>query len=180
MQEYHDGILLFTIMEEMVWNKAMADTLGLEAYYKSKPDLFKWGEHFDGMIIECQTAEARQKTDEVLATGETDPFVITGLINTAENENLVKINKGRWEKGDNAIVNYYIWSAEKPSDLDEALVFVNGKVLASANKNLFEARGLYVSEYQDFLEKEWVKQLRSKYPVKVNKKLLKKVKPVSK
>jgi peptidyl-prolyl cis-trans isomerase SurA len=34
---------------------------------------------------------------------------------------------------------------------------------------------MYISEYQNFLEKEWLKELRKKYKVKVNKKLLKSI-----
>jgi peptidyl-prolyl cis-trans isomerase SurA len=33
--EYHDGILLFDIMDQQVWSKASADTIGLQAYYKN-------------------------------------------------------------------------------------------------------------------------------------------------
>ena len=33
-QEYHDGILLFDIMDQQVWSKAVSDTLGLEAFHE--------------------------------------------------------------------------------------------------------------------------------------------------
>ncbi|MBQ1652709.1 MAG: peptidylprolyl isomerase, partial [Bacteroidales bacterium] len=35
MKEYHDGILLFALTNEAVWNKAIADSTGLEAYYET-------------------------------------------------------------------------------------------------------------------------------------------------
>ena len=35
VSEYHDGILLFNIMEQEVWGKASKDTSGLESYYKT-------------------------------------------------------------------------------------------------------------------------------------------------
>jgi peptidyl-prolyl cis-trans isomerase SurA len=38
-----------------------------------------------------------------------------------------------------------------------------------------EARASVVSDYQDNLEKEWLEQLRKKYPVKVNDKAKKNV-----
>jgi peptidyl-prolyl cis-trans isomerase SurA len=41
-------------------------------------------------------------------------------------------------------------------------------VLAPSPKPLNEARGLVTAAYQDQLEKEWIKELRAKYPVVVN------------
>ena len=35
MDEYHDGILLFDLMNEMVWSKAVNDTVGLNSFYSS-------------------------------------------------------------------------------------------------------------------------------------------------
>jgi peptidyl-prolyl cis-trans isomerase SurA len=35
-------------------------------------------------------------------------------------------------------------------------------------KELDDARGYAVAEYQDYLEKQWNAELRSKYPVKLN------------
>ena len=39
-----------------------------------------------------------------------------------------------------------------------------------------DVRGLVAADYQEFLEKEWIKALRAKYPVKVNDDILKTVK----
>lgn len=39
-----------------------------------------------------------------------------------------------------------------------------------------DVRGAVTSDYQDYLEKNWVEALHSRYPVKINKKVLKKVK----
>ena len=35
MDEYHDGILLFDLMNERVWSKAVKDTSGLNQFYNS-------------------------------------------------------------------------------------------------------------------------------------------------
>ncbi len=53
MQEYHDGILLFEITEKEVWDKAIRDTLGLEAFFGESPSRYKENEldSVRGMVI---------------------------------------------------------------------------------------------------------------------------------
>jgi hypothetical protein len=56
------------------------------------------------------------------------------------------------------------------------LHFIRGDKIPPEPKTLNEARGLYVSDYQKYLEEKWIKELRAKYKVTVNKKLLKTLK----
>ena len=41
--EYHDGILLFDLMDKEVWKKAEKDTLGLQNYYEEHMNEYMWG-----------------------------------------------------------------------------------------------------------------------------------------
>ena len=82
MQEYRDGILLFNISKDMVWDKASKDEAKLKEIYE----------------------------------------------------------KGNFDKPYNKV------------------------------------RGIIISQYQDELEKEWIKQLREKYTIKVNQDILKSIK----
>ena len=44
-------------------------------------------------------------------------------------------------------------------------------------KELDEARGQITSDYQNYLESEWIKALKEKYPVEVNRELLSRINP---
>jgi peptidyl-prolyl cis-trans isomerase SurA len=44
------------------------------------------------------------------------------------------------------------------------------KIVPSGQLTFSEARASVISDYQDNLEKEWLIQLRKKYPVKINEK----------
>ncbi|HPR32547.1 MAG TPA: peptidylprolyl isomerase, partial [Prolixibacteraceae bacterium] len=179
LQEYHDGILLFSVMESDVWNVALQDTVGLEKYYEQNKGKYFFGEHFDGLYIKCYNEDARKKADSLIAAGITDPDQLTELINIDGEQN-IRIQKGKWERGSSRYVDFLVWKDTKPRDLDEPLYFMYGSLKDSAVKNLEEARGLYLSDYQDVIEKEWIKHLRDKYEVSVNKRLLKKVKSLKK
>jgi peptidyl-prolyl cis-trans isomerase SurA len=45
---------------------------------------------------------------------------------------------------------------------------VKHNLVAPEPKLLKEAKGLITADYQNYLEEEWIKQLRSKYPYEVN------------
>ena len=79
--------------------------------------------------------------------------------------------------GDNKIVDNQVFKTKDklvPSK-DYPLSFVVGKLIAKP-EDYTDVRGLVTADYQEFLEKEWIKSLRSKYEVKVNDEILKIVK----
>ena len=174
-QEYHDGILLFNISEEKIWNFAAQDSTGLEEYYKKNGGKYLWEERFKGLIITCKDSATREEADKFLAA-DMPVAEITDLLN--KTEVVITFNEGAWEKGSNPVVDYYVWNGPEPANFDSELSFIKGDKIKPEPKTLNEARGLYVSDYQKFLEEKWIKELRSKYKITVNKKLLKTIKGV--
>ena len=174
-QEYHDGILLFNISEEKIWNFAAQDSTGLEEFYNKNSKKYLWEERFKGQIVTCKDEATRELADQYFAA-EMTVEEIADLLNKIENA--ITINEGAWEKGANQVVDYYVWNGPKPENFDDELTFIRGEKIPPSTKSLNEARGLYVSDYQKFLEENWIKDLRKKYKTKVNRKLLKTVKGV--
>lgn len=175
MQEYHDGILLFNISEEKIWNFAAQDSTGLEAFYEKNSKKYFWEERFKGSIITCKNTEIRDEAEKFLAEEITSEEILD-LLNV-ENE-MITITDGTWEKGSNPIVDYFVWNETKPDDLDVEVTFIRGNKIESEPKNLEEARGLFISDYQNFLEENWLKTLRRKYKIKINNKLIKTIEGV--
>ncbi len=175
MQEYHDGILLFNISEAKIWNFAAQDSAGLEVYYKQNSSKYSWEERFKGMIVTCKNDSVREEADKFFAAGMTVAEILDQL---NKKENLISITEGAWEKGANPVVDYFVWNGTEPNNFKSELTFVRGDKIPPEPKTLNEARGLYVSDYQKYLEDKWIKELREKYKVKVDKKLLKTIKSV--
>ena len=170
MQEYHDGILLFNISQEKVWNYAAQDTIGLQQFYEKNKKNYLWGERFKGYIVTCKDPESREEVEKYFAA-KMPVNEITDLMNS--NHERVTIKEGAWEKGSQPVVDYFVWNGPEPQDFKPEIMFVRGDLIPPEPKTLEEARGQYISDYQNYLEKEWVKALRKKYKIKVNKKLLK-------
>lgn len=172
VREYHDGLLLFAVSEKEIWKKASEDTTGLLAFYDINRDKYRWGERFRGMIVRCETPELKEEIEDKLDQ-EIPLEEILDMISV--DENLVSVQEGAWSKGENPVIDFYAWNGPQPQGWDSARGFVKGQLTGPEPKLLEEARGYHISDYQQFLEDNWIKELRAKYPVKINKKVLKKM-----
>jgi len=169
MQEYHDGMLLFNISQEKIWNFASEDTTGLQDFYSKLKEKHMWNERFKGSIITCKNADVHEEADELFGADMTVDEVLQHL---NENGEVITAETGAWEQGANTVVDYYVWNGETPKDFDSEITYVRGDIVGPEIKTLEEARGLYIADYQKYLEEKWVKELRRKYKVKVNKNIL--------
>lgn len=175
IQEYHDGILLFNISEEKIWNYAVEDSAGLQAFYDQLKNKHLWEERFKGSIITCKDSATREEAEKFLAA-EMTIEEITDQINAEDK--MISIETGAWEKGSNPVVDYFVWNEAKPANFNEEVTFIRGDKIPPEPKSLKDARGLYISDYQNYLEENWIKELRKKYKIKINKKLLKTIESV--
>ncbi|NME68945.1 peptidylprolyl isomerase [Flammeovirga aprica] len=65
-QEYEDGLLLFRVMEDCVWNKASQDTKGLEAYYEANKNSYMWDTRAVMSIYNTGSKQLMNETIEML------------------------------------------------------------------------------------------------------------------
>lgn len=179
MQEYRDGILLFDLTDQKVWSKAVKDTTGLEAFYQKNKSNYVWAERAEATVFTVTKPEDVARVQAILASID-DNTAITEKF-SADSINSVRIQTGKFEKGDNNYVDMTYWkpglSGELNSSVDKNIVFVKTKaILPPMEKALNEAKGIITSDYQTYLEKQWIEELRLKYPVTINQEILEKVK----
>jgi peptidyl-prolyl cis-trans isomerase SurA len=175
--EYRDGILLFDLTDQKVWSKAVKDTTGLKDFYEKNKNSYMWDERLDATIYTTKDPAIAKKTRNFLGTGLNDEAILKE-INTDTTRRLT-IESGKFSKKDNKYIDQITWAPGISPDITDGqdVVFVNVKaVLKPEPKKLNEARGMITADYQNYLEKEWVKALRQKYPVTVNQVVLDKIK----
>ena len=173
--EYHDGLLLIEMSTRTVWDKASTDEAGLQAFFKKNKKNYAWKEpRFKGIAYHVQKQEDVKAVKDCVAKV---PFKAWGdkLRTTFNNDSTIRIRveKGLFKMGDNALVDRDIFKQKvevKPVK-DYPIDAVYGKKL-KAPEDLDDIRSLVISDYQEELEKEWVKELRKKYPVIVNREIL--------
>lgn len=91
----------------------------------------------------------------------------------------LKIERGTWLKGEQEIVDQFGWNVGISPDktIDKQIVFVEVEsVIEPTPKTLQEAKGIVTADYQSMLEKNWLDELRKKYPVKIDQQVLSTIK----
>jgi peptidyl-prolyl cis-trans isomerase SurA len=173
-QEYHDGILLFNISKDKIWDMATNDTIRLQKYFEQTSKKYYWNDRFKGWIIDVKNQDMRDKIEKLLDEKDYSQTELEDVFNT-KTENNIQIKPVAVEKGNDPIVDYYIWNGPKPAGFNETTTFVHGKIVSNELKDLKDAWGIYSSDLQEVVEKEWVDSLRKKYPIEINFKLLRKM-----
>lgn len=172
--EYHDGILLYEIMSDKVWNHAMKDTTGLQEFYEKNKANYVWGVRIDADVYECNSNEVAQQTLKLLGNDTLTPSALTKIINKDSELNVRHRNsKYELEKVNYLAGRTFKKGVNPPYEVDDKVyVVVVNEQLPSGQKAFNEAKGTITSDYQTYLEKEWIEELKAKHKVTINKEAL--------
>ena len=178
VQEYKDGILLFDLMDREVWDKAVKDTVGLQEFHERNASKYMWDNRAYATVITVTRPESLPKVQALLDSG----IELDSLKNVIRRDSIgyTFVRKGYYQRGDNQYVDQTEWKVgvrnEIPSTVDQSTTIVCIRELREPEpKTIKEARGLITSDYQVELEQKWVQALKERYPVKINEKVLDKV-----
>jgi peptidyl-prolyl cis-trans isomerase SurA len=180
MNEFHDGILLFDISSKKVWNRAQEDTAGLQNYYEAHKKEYLSKRSIDAKIYTLREPEGAKRlmsayrkfsrksgTDNRLMAkfnlkGDTLLSITETILTTGEDADIDRID---WTRGLHSITkNGY------PTLVN--ILKVNEPVPLPLN----DVQADMISGYQDWLTEEWIKQLKKKYTVKIEKEVFDEVK----
>ncbi len=174
--EYREGILLFQLMDEKVWSKALLDTVGLRQFFAQNQDKYKWDERADATIFSLSNKELIAPVKAAIDEhGYSDSLAqaITSKLNSHEVLS-VQYERGLYEKSQSEMLKAVPWAAgtytiEKN---DRVFYILIHNIVSGTLKELDDIRGLVISDYQNHLEKEWVRSLKEQYQVDINEKVL--------
>ena len=269
VKEYRDGILLFQLMDEKVWSKAIEDTVGLKKYFADNQAKYQWEQRVQGAVVSAATpallaraqkelqagrfpvtknvpkaaafrsgtavlvkggVNALEETGKRLLQDTLTRVALTGRVKKGEKASLararadsaarflqargvparrisqvaqaspaaeggvqiavvssnpaaieaalneknplsVQITQRVFQKGDHKLVDELTakgpgtYTVQKDGRYNAVTI---EKILAPGPKTLAEARGQATSDYQTYLEKQWIAEMRNARPVKVN------------
>ncbi len=263
LNEYYEGILLFDIMENNVWNKASTDSAGLTQFFNDNREKYSWGPRADAVIFDASNADvlsdiknhylnqdpvtldefhlkllteldSNQKEklrhmaelftqatdarvlitvpkkiqDSLFITQIKEDLINQGISkqyliekyneNTSEDVDIavissskkslellynkesaltLQVDEEKFEREGNEILQKIPWKPGSfETNMNNRFYLVNiKKIIPPQLKALDETRGAVISDYQNYLEKQWIKELKKKFKVEINNKELDKI-----
>jgi peptidyl-prolyl cis-trans isomerase SurA len=175
-REYEEGNLFFEVTKNNVWDKASQDSIGLQKFYNDYKVKYQWNERAQVSFYALEDSSKTMIEDlRKMATKKTSDKVLKKF---NKKKAVVTIREELLEKGKNKVLDALPWkpgslSKNEVNEFDKSLNFMKiEKLLPRSNKTLKEARGFVIADYQEYLEKKWVDELKRKYEVVINKSVL--------
>jgi peptidyl-prolyl cis-trans isomerase SurA len=165
MEDYADGVLLFRISEDSVWNAATRDSLALLRHYESHQDEYRFPERHRVIGFYSRNDSLLQVVASALDAGRT-PAEIDALVADAEQDvsiDTVYVSEATDSLFDAALpLNVGQRTAILPYQSRKAILLLDA-VEAPRTKTFDEARAQVVTDYQDVLDERLRSRLRQKY-----------------
>ena len=178
MDEYRDGLLLFDLMEKEIWNKSKTDTLGLKSFYDKNLKNFQWKNRLDVTILSSTKLEVIKKAEKYLKNDKTVDFIKEKL-NVKDGAVNIMSKVGVFEEGNEALPKNLQFEPGISNIIKEGEYYFVTKVnatLPAGPKTLDECKGKAINDYQQYLEENWVKDLKNEFKVEVNQTVFESVK----
>lgn len=177
LTEYHDGLLLFDITNDKVWQKAIKDTTGLKNYYLQHKN--KYYQKLNLVIYTYATEKDKKKLLKLLKKKQAKNYSDSDIVVLCNKKgNNISMESGIYKAGDNSEVDYVIdlMKNNKLKANQNIVIDSKNKKIIYIKDNFDYIKGLVTADYQNLLEKQWLDQLHKKYKVEINQEVWKQVK----
>lgn len=174
MSEFRDGNLFFEIMQQEIWNRTQNDSTELWALYKKNHSQYNWKPSADAIIFFCADAATAKTLYDLV---KKDPNGWKKSAESFSEKVVTDSSRYEWEQipglekttpKAGLLTQQVINSSDNTASF--ALIL---KVYTDASARTYnEAKGLVMNDYQVILEDKWIQDLRKKYPVVIDQKVL--------
>ncbi len=177
VNEYRDGMLLFEISNQKVWDKASKDKEGLEKYFQTNCSKYTWDKpRFKGYVVFTPNDSTEVAVKDYIAKNNINADSISAVLRNQFGKD-VKVERVIAAEKDNAIIDAIAFGAKRPEITGRWTNYFpfQGKIIYGPEEAA-DVRGAVTTDYQNELEKAWVEELKAKYKVKINQGELEKLK----
>ena len=186
VEEYRHGLMIFTYNDQKVWSKAIKDTLGFDAFYRTACLTHNYNDTNDAVYFWNRRARTVVYTipDSTLLTRSKALKLVNKGLKKGWDSTKIKKELNLKAKQDTLVTNAFFLLEEgsqtmlASNELKAGVythvadsgyqILVVEKVLEPELKSRDEARGYYLNDYQNYLEDQNNMALRKKYNVVIH------------
>lgn len=175
LHEFHDGSLVYEAGRIRVWDRASTDTVGLMQFFADHRGDYKWQQpRAKGFLVQVTNDSIENLVKQRIAALTPEEYI---PVLRKEFADQVQIDRVLAQKGVNAMVDHLAFgeAETKPANSRYNCYFMVDLRLLNAPEEMTDVRGLVITDYQNYLMQQWEDDLKNKYPVVVNEKVLKKL-----
>lgn len=186
LNEYREGLLLFELMQDKIWEGAKNDSVGIKAFYNLNKEYYLWPDRVVGSVVRSSNLKNVKKVRKLWIKGYTNQMIDELLNKTKQN---VIFSNGEFALGESPLPQSFTITPgvesgvkspiSKVIEENNSFYVVNiNEFKPQSQKSLEEAKGQLISDYQTKLEAQWILELKSKFDVNVNQDIFQKVKSI--
>lgn len=175
--EYRDGLLLFDLMETTIWNSSRTDSTSIQNYYDAHQDKYLFPKRIDAIVASSVKQKTLKKVSKLLKKGlSLDEIKVE--VNTNDDIQII-FTSDIMDESHQALPEEFLFQKgiSKIYNHNNGYVVVKvNDILPETKKTFEEAKGLVISDYQNYKEETWLKGLSNKFKVVINDEVLNKIK----
>jgi peptidyl-prolyl cis-trans isomerase SurA len=172
LKEYRDGILLFSLTNQEVWQKGLNDSLGQQEFFEKNNQKYQWKSRVQAYLTKVNDASKLENARKYLQNKgfDTDSFAAFEADYRSNYPDAYATESGTFEYEAHPILSKVDLNTPYQELVIEgtSYVLVVGKVYPPGPRKFEEARGLIIRDYQEFLDQALTKRLKEKYPIQIN------------
>jgi len=176
-KEYKEGILLFALMEDKIWNPAKEDSVGLAGYFAKHREAYERPEKYDVLVVNSTDLASAKKARKLLKKGRSNQEIKEAL--NTEGKVHIFYTKARVGQDDALLPEGYkveLGISKIYKGTNEFTVVDLKKTVPSEKMKLNDVKGEVMADYQQYIEEQWMEELKKEHTIKVNDKVFESVK----
>lgn len=177
MSEYRDGLLLFDLMEKEIWEKSKSDSIGLQAFYENNKEKYQWNKRYDVLVVSSTKQDYIKKVQKMLKKGKSAAEIKEALNSGTELEVIEK--EGLFEEGSTVLPKNIQDKKGVTAVVKEGAYYFVSRVknsIPAGQKTFQECEGKVINDYQQYLEENWVADLKDEFIIEINQEVFEQVK----
>jgi peptidyl-prolyl cis-trans isomerase SurA len=169
--EFYEGLLLFNISNDSVWQKAASDSIGLKKFYQQNASKYNNLQYIS--VFNVKTKKDKRKLIRLLK--KIHPQIAdSSLLTHLQDTNITFVTKKLISAKTDKKFNFVFQTLKKHPD-KKIISSPDGHTIVYLNYKFPQIRGLVIADYQDWLEKQWINHLRKQHKIYINYSLLNKI-----